>query len=81
MGLGIIYRKAKQSDREDLYVMAKELATSFDVNKPDFLNVFKLLLGDENVDLIVADKGNKLIGYVFIFHHPAFYANGIISLG
>jgi GNAT superfamily N-acetyltransferase len=31
------------------------------------------------VDLIVAEKDHKLIGYVFVIHHPAFYANGIIS--
>lgn len=79
MGIDIIYRKAKNSDREDLYVMAKKLATSFDVNEPDFSNVFKLLLDDVSVDLIVADKGQNLIGYVFVLHHPAFYANGIIT--
>ncbi|PAV29141.1 hypothetical protein CIL05_12120 [Virgibacillus profundi] len=79
MGIDVIYRKAKNSDREDLYVMAKKLATSFDVNEPDFSNVFKSLLDDESVDLILADKEQNLIGYVFVLHHPAFYANGIIT--
>ena len=75
----IVYRKVKSDDEEDLYVLATALATSFDVNEVDFSNVFKSLIDDENVDLIVAEKEQKLIGYVFVLHHPAFYANGIIS--
>ncbi|GAA0484440.1 GNAT family N-acetyltransferase [Salinibacillus aidingensis] len=75
----IVYRKANTNDKEYLYVLAKSLATSFDVNEFDFLDVFKSLLDDENVDLIVAEKEQKLIGYVLVFHHSAFYANGLIS--
>ena len=75
----IVYRKVKSDDEEDLYVLATAFATSFDVNEVDFSNVFKSLIDDENVDLIVAEKEQKLIGYVFVLHHPAFYANGIIS--
>jgi GNAT superfamily N-acetyltransferase len=73
------YRKAISKDKESLFVLAKCLATSFDVNKEDFLNVFNALIEDQNVDLVVAEKGQELIGYVFVLHHPAFYANGIIS--
>lgn len=73
------YRKVVSKDKASLYVLAKALATSFDVNKVDFLNVFTSLIEDKNVDLIVAEKGQELIGYVLVLHHPAFYANGVIS--
>lgn len=75
----VIYRKAKSDDKEELFGLAKGLATSFDVNEVDFSNVFKSLLDDKNVDLVVAEKAQNLIGYVLVLHHPAFYANGIIS--
>jgi GNAT superfamily N-acetyltransferase len=73
------YRKALNEDKESLFLLAKGLATSFDVNKEDFLNVFSSLIDDQNVDLVVAKKDQDLIGYVFVLHHPAFYANGLIS--
>ncbi|WP_408006420.1 GNAT family N-acetyltransferase [Pseudalkalibacillus sp. A8] len=73
------YRKAISKDKEALYVLAKSLATSFYVNEVDFSYIFNLLIEDKNVDLIIAEKDQKLIGYVFVLHHPAFYANGIIS--
>ncbi|MBM7683359.1 GNAT superfamily N-acetyltransferase [Pullulanibacillus pueri] len=73
------YRKARNSDKEALYVLAKCLAMSFYVNQDDFSNVFNALIIDINVDVIVAERDQKLIGYVFVLHHPAFYANGNIS--
>jgi len=79
MNTVINYRKAISSDRDDLYVLAKKLATSFDVHSSEFEHVFKLLLDDANVDLIVAEEQLKLIGYVYLLHHPAFYANGTIT--
>ena len=77
--MNVGYRKAISKDKEMLYVLARNLATSFNVNKADFSNVFTILIEDQNVDLIVAEKDQELIGYVFVLHHPAFYANGIIS--
>lgn len=75
----IVYRKAVDNDRKKLYPLAQSLATSFEVNEVDFTSVFNALLGNSNVDLLVAERKKDLIGYVFVLHHPAFYANGIIS--
>lgn len=41
--------------------------------------MFDLLIEDKSVDLIIAEKEHKLIGYVLVLHHPAFYANGRVS--
>ena len=79
MSTRITYRQAVNSDRKELYPLAKNLATSFEVNEEDFSSVFYSLVEDPNTDLLVAENKQKLIGYVFILHHPAFYANGIIS--
>ncbi|QHJ71309.1 GNAT family N-acetyltransferase [Planococcus halotolerans] len=75
----VIYRIAVGEDRNNLYPLAKSLATSFEVNEEDFSNVFNSLVEDNNIDLLVAEKDHELIGYVFVLHHPAFYANGTIS--
>ncbi len=37
------------------------------------------MLNDENVDLIVAEHESTLIGYILVFHHLTFYANGTVS--
>lgn len=75
----ISYRKAVNSDREGVYPLAKSLATSFEVNERDFCSVFNSLVEAPNADLLVAEDKQRLIGYVFVLHHPAFYANGTIS--
>ncbi|MBU9675150.1 GNAT family N-acetyltransferase [Planococcus sp. CP5-4] len=79
MAAGIVYREAFKEDQGKLYPLAKSLATSFEVNSGDFSCVFNALLKDANTDLLVAEKEQEIIGYVFVLHHPAFYANGIIS--
>lgn len=73
------YRKAISIVKGSLYVLARSLATSFNVNEADFSHVFNSIIEDQNIDLIVAEKDHELIGYVLVLHHPAFYANSIIS--
>ncbi|CAN7268570.1 GNAT family N-acetyltransferase [Rossellomorea sp. LjRoot5] len=75
----VLYRRVKCSDQDQLFGLAKKLATSFETNSRDFAIVFDSLLVDKSVDLIVAEKEQELIGYVLVLHHPAFYANGIVS--
>jgi hypothetical protein len=77
-GVEVLYRRVKNNDRDQLFVLATKLATSFNLNSIDFTNVFYLLIKDNNVDLIVAEKEQELIDYVLILHHSAFYANGMI---
>ncbi|MDX8345826.1 GNAT family N-acetyltransferase [Rossellomorea sp. YZS02] len=75
----VLYRRVISSDRDQLFALAKKLATSFEPNSSDFANVFDSLINDKSVDLIVAEKEQELIGYVLVLHHPAFYANEIVS--
>lgn len=78
-GVEVIYRRIKNSDQDQLFVLATKLATSFKPHSVDFTHVFHSLLKDKHVDLLVADKEEELIGYILVFHHPTFYANGVIS--
>ncbi|QWU16049.1 Ribosomal protein S18 acetylase RimI [Paenibacillus sophorae] len=75
----INYREAVLQDEEELFALAKSLATSFKLNKQDFSGIFLELLNDTNTDLIIAEKESRILGYVLAFHHSTFYANGVIS--
>ncbi|GAB2566297.1 GNAT family N-acetyltransferase [Gracilibacillus alcaliphilus] len=75
----IRYRKATMQDENELFHLAKQLATSFTVNQKDFAKVLPSLLQNRDVDIIVAEQQQQLVGYVLAFHHPAFYANGTVS--
>lgn len=75
-------RPAVQADFEQLFVMAKALATSFEVNKPDFKTCFDALLEEQNqgrVAILVAQIADGLVGYALGYLHNAFYANGTIA--
>jgi hypothetical protein len=52
----VLYRRVKNNDRDQLFVFATKLATSFNLNSIDFTNVFDSLIKDNNADLIVAEK-------------------------
>lgn len=72
-------RKVQPNDQENLLVVVQKFASSFKTNKEAFESTFEKLLEDENTDLIVAENETTLIGYVLVFHHPTFYANGTVS--
>jgi hypothetical protein len=48
----VLYRRVISSDRDQLFALAKKLATSFEPNSSDFDS----LINDKSVDLIVAEK-------------------------
>lgn len=74
-----LLRDAQSRDQNNLLKLVQKFASSFETNKEAFKNTFGKLLEDKNVDLIVAENESTLIGYVLVFHHPTFYANGTVS--
>jgi hypothetical protein len=44
------YRRATLQDEQQIFVLAKKLATSFVLNENDFKKVYSSLLEDGNVD-------------------------------
>lgn len=77
--MNINYRKALHKDEEELFALAAKLATSFKLNKEDFTKTYQEVMSNPNADVFLAEDESKIIGYGLVFHHPTFYANGVIS--
>ncbi|SFM18575.1 Acetyltransferase (GNAT) family protein [Paenibacillus sp. 1_12] len=63
----------------ELFNLAASLATSYKINMKDYSRIFKDLLCDKNADVVIAETESRIVGYVLVFHHSTFYANGLIS--
>ena len=71
-------RLANQDDVKALYGLAKDFATSFEVNESTFPHVLERVLADPNAYLAVAEDAD-IIGYVLGFDHYTFFANGRVA--
>lgn len=71
-------RLANQDDVKALYGLAKEFATSFEVNESTFPQVLERVLADPNAYLAVAEDAD-IVGYVLGFDHYTFFANGRVA--
>lgn len=77
--MNINYREAALQDEKELFALAASLATSFELNKGDFSRIYLDILSNTNTDILIAETESKIIGYILVFHHSTFYANGLIS--
>jgi GNAT superfamily N-acetyltransferase len=76
----IIIRTAQITDNAELFVMARNLATSFVPEEAAFEMSLDAILQSPDSYLAIATDGEKIVGYVLGFDHFAFYANGRVSL-
>jgi len=72
-------RSATSEDEEQVLRLATCLATSFDVRRECFSRSFREVLESASCELLVAEKEDQVVACVFGLHHPAFYANGLVS--
>jgi len=72
-------RRAVRSDREGVFALVKDFATSFNPEKSAFDFSFDQIHSDGSACLLVAEMNNRIIGYCLGFDHYAFYANGRVS--
>lgn len=72
-------RPARPDDVEQVFALAAELATSFEVRREAFVNSFHSLLAQDSARVLVADSGEELHGYLLGFQHLAFFTNGPIA--
>ncbi|GAB3923368.1 N-acetyltransferase [Microlunatus endophyticus] len=72
-------RTASFADAEQLFGMARLLATSATPRREAFTQVLADILDDPNRYLIVAETDSGLVGYLYGLTHPAFHANGNIG--
>lgn len=77
--MDILVRKADLRDEGQIFDLVKKFATSFGPERSEFIKSFNRLLKDESAVILVAEKGDMIIGYCLGFDHYAFYANGRVS--
>ena len=78
---GVILRRAESDDRDALYPLVRELATSFDQSRTTFAESFASLISDPAALVLVAADGRsrRLIGYLLGFRHETFVADGPVG--
>jgi GNAT superfamily N-acetyltransferase len=77
----VTVRRAGPNDLDDLYPLARELATSFEPSRTTFAASFSDLISDPNVLVLVAteEQSGQLIGYLLGFRHETFFAGGPVG--
>jgi GNAT superfamily N-acetyltransferase len=66
-------------DKESVFALAKDFATSFPVEHAGFSTAFSEVLSSPGMHLAVALSGNSIVGYVLGIAHPTFYASGHVA--
>lgn len=72
-------RRATPSDAVELFKLAKEFASSFDLEPEAFSGAFARLLSREDAYLVVAGGESRLEGYLLGVEHETFFANGKVA--
>jgi len=72
-------RPAGAGDRDDVASLAAELAQSFAFSADRFAASYPLLLAEPGARLLLAAKGQRVLGYLLGFRHLTFYANGPVG--
>lgn len=77
---GARVRAARAADRDQVWPLARELATSFRPERAAFDGLFGTLLSDPDTLVLVAETPEgEITGYLLAFRHPAFHANGAVA--
>ena len=76
--MDFIIKKADFEDRDALFAMVKQFATSFKPERSAFEASFERLIKTDSACLLVAHYG-AAIGYCLGFDHDTFYANGRVA--
>ena len=77
-------RPAGPGDRDQVWPLARDLATSYQVGRAAFGQSFASLLADATALVLVAEaggdtEGGGVVGYLLATSHPAFHANGPVA--
>ena len=72
-------RRATPDDLDEVFSLASDLATSFDVEKRSFSASFQNILSDDHAFLLVAADDEEVVGYCLGFEHDTFFANGKVA--
>lgn len=72
-------RPARPPDREQVWPLAREFATSFRPRKEAFDRTFDALLAAQDTLFLVAAAQPRVVGYLLASRHRTFLANGPVA--
>jgi N-acetylglutamate synthase-like GNAT family acetyltransferase len=72
-------RPARLADADRLFPLVEQFATSYRPNRAAFERNLPLLVAAEHADILVAELGERLVGYAVAFRLVTLYANGIVA--
>lgn len=76
----VLVRPARLGDRDDVWPLARELATSFEPQRPAFEASFRHLLTTPRTMLLVAETAQwGITGYLLGSAHLTLFANGPVA--
>lgn len=75
----VLLRPARPSDADDLFALLVQFAVSYEPAREAFDAHLPHLLEADHADLLVALRGEKVIGYILAFRLLTLYANGPIT--
>ncbi len=72
-------RLAENSDRNSVFRLAKDFASSFEVERQEFDVVFDRIQHEDSIWLGVAESDAEIIGYLLGLDHCTFFVNGRVA--
>jgi GNAT superfamily N-acetyltransferase len=72
----VVVRSARPEDCEQVWPLARDLSTSYEVEHGAFVATFAGLLDSPDALLLVAEVDGRLMGYLLAQKHRTFHANG-----
>ena len=72
-------RKANLTDRNGVFSLVTQFATSFEPDRERFEVSFRNIIANESACLLVAGAPGEVVGYCLGFDHDTFSANGRVS--
>ena len=72
-------RPAVSQDRENIWPLAREFATTFQLREEAFAASFGAIIHHDDALLIVAERGDRIVGYLLAHCHLTFLANGPVG--
>ncbi len=72
-------RPAQPGDRDEVFILARDFATSFAVERDSFDTSFQNILDDPHALLLVAEDNGDVIGYCLGLDHDTLFANGPVA--
>ena len=72
-------RQAGLHDAQWVFPLARDMATSFAVDRAAFNASFSNILQRDDAVVLLAHDADEIVGYLLGFDHLAFYANGRVA--